>query len=213
MPLLIDSADKEQIKKAVNLEVISGITTNPHLLAQVNAESSQILPDLIQEFSLPLWIQVPEGDENQMYQWCINYWEMAPPRIIIKIPCSWEGIKLVPKLKRKSILTCVTAVFSASQALTAMQAGADFVAPYVNRATRRGIDGLELIQDIAQIIHLHGKGNILAASLKDSDEAVKAYQAGAKYLTLPWEVMQTMLSHQLTEEALQGFRNTPGGTF
>jgi len=214
MPFLLDSANREDLEKALELEIISGITTNPQLFYQAGEDPNHRIPELIREVDLPVWVQVPEGELEGMYRWSLENWKLAPRRVIIKVPCTWDGIRLVRRLSVKGISTCVTTIFSASQALVSFQAGADFVAPYVNRATRKGVDGLELIEDIAKVIYKGElRGNVLAASLKSPEEAIKAYQAGARYLTLPYQVLEQLLDSNLTLEALQTFRDLPGGKF
>jgi len=213
MPLLLDSADREEIQKALELEVIHGITTNPQLLYKAGKDPMSYIYELIQEVDVPVWIQVPEGDLEEMYNWCVAHWKLAPQRVVIKVPCTWTGMKLIKKIKSCKITSCVTTVFTAAQALVAFSAGADFVAPYVNRSTRKGFDGIELVKDIAKIISAenHGK-SILAASLKTTDEVVKAYQAGATYITLPPPLLYQLLDSKLSMDALSDFRSMPGAT-
>jgi transaldolase len=213
MPLLLDSANKNDVIRALDLGVVSGITTNPKLISDCDENPSRRIKELISEVPLQIWIQVPEGEHETMLHWCLAHWSFAPERIVIKIPCTWEGIKLAKALKVKKVKVCVTSIFSASQALAAFHAGADFVAIYVNRATRKGIDGIKLVKEVAEVIQAGGgRGKILAASLKNPQEMVDAYVAGAGYLTAPFDVLHDLLTSSLTEEALQGFRQLPGGT-
>ncbi len=211
MPLLLDSADRNEIEKALVLGIISGITTNPRLMYDAGVEPAQFAGELIKEMTLPVWLQVPEGEQKDMYRWAVHYWSLAPERVVIKVLCTWNGVNLIGSLSKAGVPVCMTSVFTSSQALTAFHAGADYVAPYVNRSTRRGKDGVELVQEISSVIRAGGKGNILAASLKSPEELVGAYIAGASYLTAPYWVLRDMLHSPLTEEAVEDFRSLPGG--
>jgi len=211
MPLLLDSADMEDISSSRELEVVSGVTTNPKLMHEAGADPERRIKEILEKVPWPLWIQVPEGRRQEMFRWSLGYWSVAPERIVIKIPCTWDGVWLAGRLKRNHIPVCITTVFTSYQALLAFEAGADYVAPYVNRASREGGDGIELVKDIAEIIRARGgQEEILAASLKSPEELVQAYLAGAQYLTAPYKVLKDLLRSPLTDDALASFRELPG---
>jgi transaldolase len=129
--------------------------------------------------------------------------ELLEKQLVIKLPPTELGFKLCAELSSR-IPCCPTAIYSPAQALVAREAGAQYLAVYVNRATRLMGDGLKLVEDIATVLE-GSQTKLLAASLKSPDEATLAFLAGAQHLTLPYSTLKEMSRHPLSDEAIQQF--------
>ncbi len=204
MAVYIDSAEPEEVREALSLGFVKGVTTNPILIArtgrkpeEVVAAISELWPDelLYQPFSCELERAREELEKMRA---------IAGAILVPKIPATWEGFKLLVDLVRAGWRCALTAVYSPAQALLAKEAGASYVIPYVNRATRQGIDGLELVAQISRT--LQGSGvQIIAASLKSAEEALAAVASGAQHVTVPYSVLRAMAEHPLSLEAVEEF--------
>jgi transaldolase len=127
----------------------------------------------------------------------------------LKIPCTSENLVMAARLKNEGYLIGITAVFSTAQAYLAIQAGADYILPYVNRSTRLQGDGLALVHEIRSVIDASGTNmEIIAASIKTPAEAVDAHLAGAHHLTLPLSLIESMGNHQLSDLAIEEFNQS-----
>jgi transaldolase len=131
---------------------------------------------------------------------------LRPGRIGLKIPCTTENLGLLPDLAREGFICAVTAVYSAYQVMLACEVGADYVLPYVNRATRQLGDGIALVEEIADVIEVTGAPTeILAASFHNLTEVVDATRAGADHVTIPPDLISGLGDHPLSERAIEEF--------
>lgn len=205
MGVFIDSADLADCRAAKNLGWIAGITTNPTLLARESRSAKQLLIDLAAVDLRPLFYQLQQTSIAQMLGEAEMAEELVSEGLVLKLPPNQEGFRFAA-LHHQRFKTCVTAVFSPSQAVAAAAASADYVAIYVNRATRQLGDGMNLVRNCAAV--LSGTDtSILAASLKTPEEAVEALVAGADHLTAPLDVLTAMMSHPSSQEAMGRFMN------
>lgn len=205
MKLFIDSANLEEIKKAWELGVICGVTTNPSLVAREGRNFRQVLQEIISVVDGPISAEVISLESSGMIE------EARPlaaihPNIVIKVPMTADGLKAVSALSKEGIRTNVTLIFSANQALLAARAGASFVSPFVGRLDDVGQDGIFLVEEIIDIFRQHDLSTqVIAASIRNPLHVTQAARAGAHIATIPYAVIQQMLKHPLTDAGIARF--------
>jgi transaldolase len=206
MGLFLDSAKVPEAKRAFALGYVSGVTTNPSLLAQVTAKPEEVIHELCEISPGPVFYQLSGATVEEREREGIEFAAIDPKKVVLKIPCTAENMSLATRLCRDRFRCAATAVYSAHQALVACEAGCGYVIPYVNRATQLLGDGCALVTEMAQVIGLLDKPvRIVAASIKSSSEAVRAVLAGADDLTLPLDGLLGLANHPLTDEAIAEF--------
>lgn len=204
MPLFLDSAMLTEVVTAHRLGFVAGVTTNPALIAKTGRPGMDVLAEILQAISGPVFYQVTtEGVEEREAQ-AHAAAAMAPGRVVIKIPATTENLALTARLAAAGLRCAVTAVSTPAQAYLAAQAGAEFAIPYVNRLTRLLGDGLVVVSGCADVLR-GTPTRLLAASLKSADEVVAALRAGAQDLTIPLELIQAMGEHPLSQQAIEEF--------
>lgn len=207
MAFYLDSASPDDAHRAKELGFVVGITTNPKLLARVDRPVEAILPVLCDALGegivfYQLTARTVADREVEAYRVA----GLRPGRIGIKIPCTTENLFMLPRLKSEGLICAVTAAFSSHQALLAAEVGADYVVPYVNRATRQTGDGPALVEDMANLLEVTGASTeILAASFHQVTEVVQAIQAGADHVTMSLDMMEALGDHPLSERAIEDF--------
>jgi len=204
MAIYIDSANLDEAKAAQALGWVFGVTTNPLLLAKAGQSPQQILDALTELQFKEVFYQLVSTSLETMQMEADRVSEIVGSPLILKIPPTILGFEFVSRLGDQYVC-CITAVYGPSQALVAQEAGARYVAVYVNRATRFMGDGLEMVREIAEILK-SGQTEILAASIKSTKEACQALSAGAHHLTLPLEVLRDLITHPLSEQAVAEFQ-------
>ncbi|MGC9111663.1 MAG: transaldolase family protein [candidate division WOR-3 bacterium] len=203
--ILIDSAAVNEVRQAMALGFVRGCTTNPALLARVDAEPEAVIAELCELVPGPVFYQLSGRSRQERAQEAVRFHRIAPDKVVLKVPMSTENMALVTELS-PDIPCAATAVFSAYQTVLAIEAGCRYVIPYVNRATRLLGDGLKLVREMLAVIQVSGKPvEIVAASIKSPAEAAGALLAGAHHLTLPFEVLMGMGEHQFSAAAIAEF--------
>lgn len=206
MAIYLDSAIIAQAQTAVELGWLYGITTNPTLLAKSGLPPAETYRQLAELQVEEIYYQVPAADVKTMRAEMIQAEAILGDKLVVKIPPTREGFAFAAEIS-PDYLTCITAIFSPAQALAARAAGADYIAMYVNRATKWMGDGLGLTREIAAVL-TDSKTAILAASLKSVDEVVAAFNAGAQHLTLPLEILQALIESEHSDRAVEIFQET-----
>lgn len=205
MKLFIDSANVEEIREISKWGILTGVTTNPSLIAKEGRDLREVIVEITQLVDGPISAEVIGETSDKMVE---EAEELAKihPNIVIKIPMTEEGLKAVNILNDKGIRTNVTLVFSAAQALLAAGAGASFVSPFVGRLDDVAHDGIKLVEDIAYIFEIHNiDTEIIAASIRHNLHVVDAAMAGAHIATIPYNVLKHMLNHPLTDIGIERF--------
>ncbi|UCG42112.1 MAG: transaldolase [candidate division WOR-3 bacterium] len=206
MSILIDSADIEEVRQAMELGWVAGVTTNPALIAKTNRPVDQLIAAILEASRGPVFCQLTTDAPEQQEAEARHLHALAPDRIVLKIPAATANLSLLARL-RPETPCALTAVYAGHQALAACEAGARYLIPYVNRATRLLGDGLKLVGELSAVAERAGTGTeILAASIKTPEEASEAFLAGADHLTLPFDVILRMGDHDLSERAIKEFR-------
>ena len=206
MKFFIDTADINLIRSAVELGCISGVTTNPSLIAKEGVNFHESIKEISEIVDGPISAEVLSDDEEGMMKEALEL-SAIHKNIVIKIPMTENGMKVVSALKKKGIKTNVTLVFSANQALLAARAGASYVSPFVGRIEDIGWDGVELISKISEIFNFHDiDTEIIAASIRKPLHLEQCALAGADIATVPYKVLIDALYHPLTEKGIKKFQ-------
>lgn len=209
MSIFIDTGDLEHVEAAMNLGWVSGVTTNPLLMAQAAHAPQELLARLKATTGGPIFYQLVSENFQDMLAEAHQAQGLLENQLVVKLPPTDLGFKVCSELSTR-MSCCPTAIYSPAQALVARESGAQYLAVYVNRATRLIGDGLNLVSEIARVLD-GSTTTLLAASLKSPAEAMAAYLAGAHHLTLPHETLMAMSKQPLSEAAVQDFQANGAG--
>jgi transaldolase len=205
MKFFLDTASLKEIREAASLGVLDGVTTNPSLLAKESGEPEDILVEICKTVNGPISAEVVATDAEGMVREG-RHWASLHENIVVKCPCTAEGLKATRMLAKEGRRVNMTLVFSASQALLAAKAGASFCSPFVGRLDDISTPGMDLVRDIVQIYRNYSfPCEVLAASLRHPLHVVEAAKAGAHIGTMPMSVFQSLLKHPLTDIGLKRF--------
>ncbi len=205
MKIFIDTANVKEIKDALSLGVIDGVTTNPSLIAKENRPALDILKEICAVVSGPVSAEVIALESRAMVAEARELAGIAS-NIVVKIPLVKEGLKAVKVLSADKIKTNVTLCFSPNQALLAAKAGADFISPFIGRLDDISQVGMDLIRDIRKIYSNYGfKTEIIVASVRNPTHVLDAALIGADIATVPFSVIEQLIKHPLTDIGVQRF--------
>ncbi|MDD5111124.1 MAG: fructose-6-phosphate aldolase [Candidatus Altiarchaeota archaeon] len=205
MKFYIDTANIEEIKKAARWGVIDGATTNPTLMAKEGRDFSTVVKEITAILDGQLSVEAMGPEAEKLIKEAREYAKMSK-NIVIKIPMTQDGIQAVKTLSKEGIKTNVTLVFSPNQALLAAKAGATYVSPFIGRLDDIGHDGMQVIRDIMAIYKNYGfKTQVIVASIRNPMHVTEAAKAGADIATVPYNVLEKMFTHALTDKGLRMF--------
>ncbi|MFO7942060.1 MAG: fructose-6-phosphate aldolase [Bacillota bacterium] len=205
MDIYIDTANISEIREVAEWGILSGVTTNPSLLAKEGRDMSEVISEISQLVPGPISAEVISTDTDGMVSEGLELSRLAE-NIAVKIPMTTAGLAAVARLSEREVRCNVTLVFSAQQALLAARAGASFVSPFMGRLDDIGTDSARTVTDIAQIFGYYGiDTRIIAASVRHPQHVLDAALAGAHIATIPYTVLQKMASHPLTDAGLDKF--------
>lgn len=205
MKLFIDTANVDQIREANELGVICGVTTNPSLIAKEGRDFVEVVKEITTIVDGPISAEVISLEHEGMVKEARELVKIHD-NIVIKIPMTSEGLKAVKILSADGIKTNVTLIFSAAQALLAAKAGASYVSPFIGRIDDIGSDGMELIEEIVDIFNVQGiETEIIAASIRNPLHVTHAARLGCDIATVPFNVIQQMMKHPLTDIGIERF--------
>lgn len=208
MKFFIDTANVEDIKKANDMGVICGVTTNPSLIAKEGKNFNDVIKEITSIVDGPISDEV-KATTIKAEDMIVEAREIAKihKNMVVKIPMTVEGLKAVKILSKEGIKTNVTLIFSANQALLAARAGATYVSPFLGRLDDISTDGLELIRTIADIFATHDiDTEIISASVRHPIHVTECALAGADIATVPYSVIEQMTKHPLTEQGIEKFK-------
>jgi transaldolase len=205
MKIFIDTANIDEIKKANDWGVIDGVTTNPTLVAKESRGFDVVVQEIIRIVNGPISVEVISVQSDEMVQEAIKMSEWSQ-NIVIKIPMAPEGLKAVKILNAMNVKTNVTLVFSVNQALLAAKAGATYVSPFIGRLDDIGHDGMQIVRDIIHVFNVYNfNTEIIVASVRHPLHVIEAAKVGAHVATIPFNVIEKMFSHPLTDAGLNKF--------
>lgn len=208
MKFFVDTAKVEDIKKANDMGVICGVTTNPSLIAKEGRDFNEVIREITTIVDGPISgeVKATTTDAEGMIK---EGREIAAihPNMVVKIPMTVEGLKATKVLASEGIKVNVTLIFSANQALLAARAGAAFVSPFLGRLDDISQPGIDLIKTIADIFAIHGiDAEIIAASVRNPIHVQDCALAGADIATVPYSVIEQMTKHPLTDQGIVKFQ-------
>ncbi len=205
MKLFIDTANIEEIKKANEMGVIQGVTTNPSLIAKEGRDFVEVVKEIVGIVDGPISAEAVSLDSEGMIAEGVELAKIHK-NIVVKLPITQEGLKAVKALHQKGIKTNVTLVFTAQQALLAAKAGASYVSPFLGRLEDIGEDAMSLLYDIVEIFMIHDiDTEIIAASIRNPYHVLQSAKIGAHIATVPYKVIAQMTQHKLTDIGIEKF--------
>ncbi|MCK9631800.1 MAG: fructose-6-phosphate aldolase [Methanoregula sp.] len=205
MKIFIDTANINEIQMANDWGVIDGVTTNPTLIAKENRDFNEVVREIISIVNGPISLEVISIQSEEMVNEAIKMSELST-NVVIKIPMTPEGLKAVKILNARNIKTNVTLVFSVNQAILAAKAGATYVSPFIGRLDDIGHDGMQIVRDMVTIFNTYNfQTEIIVASIRHPLHVIEAAKAGAHVATIPFNVIEKMFSHPLTDAGLNKF--------
>ena len=209
MKIYIDTADVNEVKTLVSYLPIAGVTTNPTIAAKSAVKMDVVLPQLREALGHDglLFAQVISNDAAEMIEEAKRLHGYVD-NLIVKIPVNKEGLKAIKALKGTNIRTLGTAVYNATQGLLAGLAGAEFVAPYVNRIDMLSGNGIQTVQSLAKLLALHAPHcKVFGASFKNNQQVLDCLQVGCECVTIPADLAFKMLDNQAVDAAVEQFKS------
>ena len=209
MKFFIDTANLDQIREANDLGVLDGVTTNPSLMAKEGIKGEEKIRqhyvDICNIVDGDVSAEVIATDFKGMISEGLELAALHE-QIVVKVPCTKDGIKAIKYFSEQGVRTNCTLVFSAGQALLAAKAGATYVSPFVGRLDDISTDGVELICQIVEIYNYYGyRTEVLAASIRHTMHIIQCLEAGADVATCPLDAILGLLKHPLTDIGLEKF--------
>ena len=208
MKFFIDTANVEDIRKANDMGVICGVTTNPSLIAKEGRDFNEVIKEITTIVDGPISgeVKATTVDAEGMIA---EGREIAKihPNMVVKIPMTVEGLKATQVLSSEGIPVNVTLIFSANQAILAANAGAAYVSPFLGRLDDINTPGIDLIRNISEIFDIYGYDTeIIAASVRNPIHVTDCALAGADIATVPYKVIEQMTKHPLTDQGIEKFQ-------
>ena len=205
MKIFLDTADTDVINEYFKTGLVDGVTTNPTLIMKAGKNPDDVYQEIkdigVKDISMEV-----VGDEGEMYREAKRLYEKFGDVCTVKVPCTREGLAVCKSLSDQNIRVNVTLIFCAAQAVLAAKAGAAYVSPFVGRLDDQSVAGLEVVRSIAGLYQIHGvRTQVLSASIRSVQRAVRSWYNGAQVCTLPPKVFDQMYDHILTDKGLEIF--------
>ena len=205
MKIFLDTANIKEIEKAVSTGIVDGVTTNPSLLSKEADNPTEHIKRIAEIVRGPVSAEVTAKDKDGMVSEGKALAELSP-HVVVKIPMTEDGISATYELAKEGIKVNVTLIFSPSQAVLAMKAGAYFISPFIGRIDDISHEGMKIIREIVEIKRNYGfKSEILAASIRHPLHFLESAKAGVDIVTLPPKVFWQLFKHPLTDIGLEKF--------
>ena len=208
MRFFIDTANVEEIRKANDMGVICGVTTNPSLIAKEGRDFNEVIKEITSIVDGPISGEV-KATTTDAEGMIAEGREIAKihPNMVVKIPMTAEGLKAVKVLSTEGVKTNVTLIFTANQALLAARAGASYVSPFLGRLDDISVVGAELVEEIVEMFAVSGiETQVIAASIRNPIHVTECALAGADIATVPYKVIEQMTKHPLTDQGIEKFQ-------
>lgn len=208
MRFFIDTANVEEIRKANDMGVICGVTTNPSLIAKEGRDFNEVIKEITSIVDGPISGEV-KATTTDAEGMIAEGREIAKihPNMVVKIPMTAEGLKAVKVLYAEGVKTNVTLIFTANQALLAARAGASYVSPFLGRLDDISVVGAELVEEIVEMFAVSGiETQVIAASIRNPIHVTECALAGADIATVPYKVIEQMTHHPLTDAGIEKFQ-------
>ena len=208
MRFFIDTANVEEIRKANDMGVICGVTTNPSLIAKEGRDFNEVIKEITSIVDGPISGEV-KATTTDAEGMIAEGREIAKihPNMVVKIPMTAEGLKAVKVLSTEGVKTNVTLILRSNQALLAARAGASYVSPFLGRLDDISVVGAELVEEIVEMFAVSGiETQVIAASIRNPIHVTECALAGADIATVPYKVIEQMTHHPLTDAGIEKFQ-------
>ncbi len=205
MKFFLDTANLDEIRHAIDMGLIDGVTTNPTLVAKEGREFRPLVQEICDIVPGPVSLETVSLDAGGMVNEAMDLAAIGK-NVVVKVPMTTEGLKAVRTCHAAGIRTNVTLVFSALQALLAAKAGASFISPFVGRIDDTGATGMDVIADIMRIKEIYGfESEIIVASVRHPGHVLESALLGADIATIPFKVVRQLSRHPLTDVGIEMF--------
>lgn len=205
MRLFLDTANIDEIREINSWGVLTGVTTNPTLLAREHGDVEQAWKEILTEVEGDVSLETTEPEAKAMYEQG-KHLSTLGPNAVVKVPMTPDGLKAGKRLVEDGVRINVTLVFSPTQAILAAEIGAYIVSPFIGRVDDAASDGMHILRQICEIYDVQGyETEVLAASLRHPMHVVEAALAGADIVTMPYDVFEKLVKHPLTDVGLHKF--------
>lgn len=203
--LILDTADIDQIERAIQSGVIGGIATNPSKVAETGKSVETVVREIASIFDGPIAVEAPSSRAEDIVREARELSSLGP-NMAIKVATTFEGTKAISQLEKEGIKTNATLIFTPAQGLVAGLAGASFISPFVSRAKRIGIDAIDTIAQIRKVYDAFSlQTPIIAASIGNVEQVIDSIIAGADMVAVRYEIFEQMFKHSLTDEGARRF--------
>ncbi len=207
MKIFIDSADIDEIREVAGWGILDGCTTNPSLVSKTGRPFKDCIADILGIVDGPVSVEAVSTDAPGMVKEGEDWARLDPDKVTVKIPMCVEGLKAIKSMSGKGIKTNCTLVFSPTQALLAARAGASFISPFVGRLDDISHRGMDLVEDIVDLIDGYDlDAEVIAASIRHPLHVVESARIGAHIATIPYKVLVQMTKHPLTDIGIERFQ-------
>ena len=205
MKFFLDTANVEEIRRITEWGIVDGVTTNPSIIAREGRDFEEVIKEICSINNGPISAEVTGLTSGEMIDEARQIAKWAP-NVVVKIPMTTEGLKAVNVLSKENIRTNVTLIFTVSQGLMAIKAGASFISPFVGRLEDIGTDAYELIAQLRHIIDFYNyPTEIIAASIRSTVQLETVANLGAHIATIPDTLFNKMATHPLTTSGIESF--------
>ncbi len=205
MKLFLDTADIEEIREINRWGVLSGVTTNPSLIAKEGQDPDLVWQEILDTVPGDISLETTSLEADAMYEEGLKLAAKAP-NAVVKVPMTANGLAAGKRLTAEDIRINVTLVFSPAQAILAAEIGAYIVSPFLGRLDDVAGDGMGMLRTICDLYEVQGyRTNVLAASLRHPMHVVESALAGANIATMPYDVFAKLVKHPLTDSGLEKF--------
>tara|TARA_B100001758_G_C18391638_1_gene603295 strand:- start:816 stop:1478 length:663 start_codon:yes stop_codon:yes gene_type:complete len=207
MELFLDTAEVDEVKEIASWGILDGVTTNPSLIKKSGRDFKKVIREIAEICDGPISAEVTSMDAEGMIKEGLELKSELPENVIIKVPCTPEGLIATKELSSRGIGVNVTLIFNASQALMAAKAGAMYVSPFVGRIDDIGHEGMDLIAQIMRIWDQYPdiETKVLAASIRHPTHILECLQLGAHTATMPTKIFRQLMKHPLTDSGIERF--------
>jgi len=206
MEIFLDSAKEDEILSVRDFLFIRGITTNPSLISRERIEVEKLV-DIAKKNNFKIFIQTLGETKEEIYKEGVSYFSLYPEGVILKIPFSSEGLRVIPLLKGENIPIAITSIFSLPQIIISLPLQPDYVIPYIDRIGRYGGDGIKLVRDARDIITRENSSTkILSASFRSVKQIEEVMVAGSDAITIPMKILKDIMLNPLSEKAIRDFK-------
>lgn len=205
MKIFLDTANIEEIKEVKGYGILDGVTTNPSLIAKEKRDFKNTIKEICEIVKGPVSAEVISTDAAGMIKEAEELIKISE-HVVVKIPCTFEGLKATSYLKSNNIDVNMTLVFSATQALLGCKSGARYISPFVGRLDDIGAKGIQLAVQCQDMVDMYGfETEVIAASVRHSEHAIACIESGIDIATIPHKIIIQMMKHPLTDIGLANF--------